>query len=67
MNAISAALTALKTKIEAEVITAIATNGLSAENNEDIYRQVLFRFAGDAGKDASHLITIFTLDILSGF
>lgn len=39
----------------------------SAESDEDNQRQVLFRFAGDAGNNASQTTTTFTLDLLTGF
>jgi hypothetical protein len=67
VNAVSAALTALTTETDVTTIAAIATNGFSAETNEDIQRGVLFRFAGDAGNNANQLITTFTPDVLSGF
>jgi hypothetical protein len=67
VNAVSAALTALETETDATTITAIATNGFSAESDENSHRQVLFRFAGDTGNDANQMITTFTPDVLSGF
>ena len=60
VNAVSSALIALKTEIDSDVIAAIATNGLSAESDEDSQRQVLLRFAGDAGNKANELIMEFT-------
>jgi hypothetical protein len=67
VNAVSVALIALTTETDATTIAVIAKNGFSAETNEDIQRQVLFRFAGDAGNNANQLITTFTPDVLSGF
>ncbi|TVY12673.1 hypothetical protein LARI1_G009546 [Lachnellula arida] len=67
VNTVSTALMALKSETDANTITAIATNGLSAESDEDNQRQVLFRFAGDAGTDSNQLITTFTPDVLNGF
>jgi hypothetical protein len=67
VNAVSSALISLQTEINSDVITAIATSGFSAESNEDAQRQVLLRFAGDAGSNANQLITQFTPDVLSGF
>jgi hypothetical protein len=60
-------LTALETETDATTIAAIVTEGFSVGSDGDSHRQVLFRFAADAGNDTNQLITTFTPDILSGF
>ncbi|KAH8799658.1 hypothetical protein F5884DRAFT_113043 [Xylogone sp. PMI_703] len=67
VNAVSAALTALKTETDISTIAVIAAIGFSAESDEDNHRQVLFRFAGDAGNNANQMITTFTPKVLNGF
>ncbi|KAF8856263.1 hypothetical protein BDZ45DRAFT_566437, partial [Acephala macrosclerotiorum] len=66
VNTVSSALISLQTEIESDVIATIATNAFNAESDQDAQRQVLFRFAGDAGNNANQLITTFTPDVLNG-
>lgn len=65
--AVSAALSVLESETDANSIAALAATGFRAETDEDSHRQVLFRFAEDAGNNANLLITTFTSDVLSGF
>jgi hypothetical protein len=67
VNAISAAITALETETDTATIAVIANNAFITESDVNSHRQVLFRFAGDAGNNANQKITTFAPQVSSGF